>query len=108
MGLRERITGVASAQATMMGRTKPFGPCWRFICIDSVALILGPASMNPEISLWKYSSSLPSVVADTGRPNLIMLWTVISEFAKTFLVKMDRIPPPGKVKRMTSHQIEAA
>jgi hypothetical protein len=52
-GLRERITGVASAQATTTGKTKPFGPRWRFICLISVALILGPASMDPEISSSK-------------------------------------------------------
>jgi len=43
-----------------------------------------------------------------GRPNLIMLRTVISEFAKAFSGKTDRIPPPEKVKRMTYDQIEAA
>jgi hypothetical protein len=52
-GLRERITGVASAQATTMGKTKPFGPRWRFIRLISIALILGPASMDPEISSSK-------------------------------------------------------
>jgi len=51
--LRERITGVASAQATMMGKTKPFGPRWQFIRLISIALILGPALMDPEISSSK-------------------------------------------------------
>jgi hypothetical protein len=107
-GLRERITRVASAQATTMGKTKPFGPRWRFIRLISIALILGPASMDPEISLLKRLWTLPSGVADTGRPNLIMLRTVISEFAKAFPGKTDRIPPPEKVKGMTYDQIEAA
>jgi hypothetical protein len=49
-GLRERITGVASAQATTMGKTKPFGHRWRFIRLFSIARIIGPASTNPEIS----------------------------------------------------------
>ena len=40
--LRERITGVASMQATTMAKTKPFGPHWWFIRIISVALILRP------------------------------------------------------------------
>jgi hypothetical protein len=54
--------------------------------------------------LW----TLPSEVADTGRPNLIMLKTVISEFAKAFPGKTDQIPPPEKVKGMTYDQIKAA
>jgi hypothetical protein len=37
-----------------------------------------------------------------------MLRTVISEFAKAFPGKTDRIPPPEKVKGMTYDQIEAA
>jgi hypothetical protein len=49
-GLRERITGVASAQATTTGKTKPFGPRWRIIRLISVALILVPAWMGPEIA----------------------------------------------------------
>jgi len=52
-GLGERITQVASAQATTMGKTKPFGPHWQFICRISVPHILGPASMDLEISSWK-------------------------------------------------------
>jgi hypothetical protein len=64
--------------------------------------------MDPEISsskrLWKF----PSEVADTGRLNMIMLRMVISEFAKAPPGKMDRIPPPEKVKGMTYDQIEAA
>jgi len=107
-GLRERITGVASAQATTMGTTKPFGPCWRFIRPISIVLILGHASMDPEISSSKPLWALPSGVADTGRPNMIMLRTVISEFQKAFPGKIDRIPPPEKVKGMTYDQIEAA
>jgi len=52
-GLRERITGVASAQATTMGKSKHFGPRWRYIRLISVALIIGPASMDPEVSSSK-------------------------------------------------------
>jgi len=47
------ITGVASAQATMMGETKPFGPRWQFIHLISLARSLGPASMDLEITLLK-------------------------------------------------------
>jgi len=107
-GLRLRITGVASTQATTMGKTKHFDPHWRFIRLISVVLILGPALIDPEISSSKRLWTLPSGVADTGRPNLIMLRTVMSEFAKAFPGKTDRIPPPGKVKGMTYDQIEAA
>jgi len=107
-GLRERITGVASAQATTMCKMKPFGPRWRFIWLISIVLILGPASMDPEISSSKRLWSLPSGVPDTGRLNLIMLRTVISKFGKAFLGKTDRIPPPVKFKGMTYDQIEAA
>jgi hypothetical protein len=107
-GLRERITEVASAQATTTGMTKPFGPGWRFIRFISVALMLGPASMDSEISSSKRLWELPSGVANTGRPNLIMLRTVISEFAKASEGKTDRIPPPEKVKGMAYDQIEAA
>ena len=91
-----------------MGKTKPFGPRWRFIRLISIALIRGPASMDPEISSSKRLWTLPSGVADTGRPNLIMLKMVISEFAKAFPGKTDQIPPPEKVKGMTYDQIEAA
>jgi len=49
-GHRERITGVASAQAKTMGKTKPFGPHWCSIRNISVALILGQALIDPEIS----------------------------------------------------------
>jgi len=52
-GLRERITRVASAQARTMGKTKPLGPRWWFIRLISIARILGPDSMDPEISLPK-------------------------------------------------------
>jgi hypothetical protein len=107
-GLRQRITGVASAQATMIGKTKPFGPRWRFNRHIAIALILGPASMDPGISSSNGIWTLPSRDADTGRPNLIMLRTVISEFAKAFPGKTDRIPPPDNVKGMTYDQIEAA
>jgi len=107
-GLRERITEVASAQATTMDKTKPFGPCWRFIWLISIALIPGPASMDPEISLSKWLWKFLSGVADMGRPNLIMLMTVISELAKAFPEKTDRIPPPEKVQGMAYDQILAA
>ena len=100
-GHRERITGIASAQATAMGKTKPFGPRWRFIRLISVVHVLGLASMDPEISSSKRLCSFPSGVADTGRPNLIMLRTVVSEFAKAFPGKRDQIPPPENVKGMT-------
>jgi len=49
-GLQERITGVASAQATTMGRMTPFCPRWRFICLISGAQIHSPALMDPGIS----------------------------------------------------------
>jgi hypothetical protein len=64
--------------------------------------------MDPAISLWRQLWNLPSRVADTGRPNVIMLRTVISEFAETFPEKTGQIPPPEKVKGMTYDQIEAA
>jgi hypothetical protein len=64
--------------------------------------------MDTEISSSKQLSTLPSVVADTRRPNLIMIRTVISEFVKAFPGKTDRIPSPEKVKGMTYVQIEAA
>jgi hypothetical protein len=107
-GLRERITRVASTKVTTMGKTKPFGPRWRVIRLISIAHMLGPASMDPEICSSKGLWTLPSRVADTGRPNLIMLRTAISQLAKAFPGKTDRIPPPGKVKGMTYDQIEAA
>jgi hypothetical protein len=107
-GLRERISGVASAQAAKMGMTKPFGPRLWFIRIIFIALILGPGSRDPEISLSKQLWTLPSWVADTVRPNLTILRTVVSEFAKAFTGMTDRIPRPEKVKGMTYYQIEAA
>jgi len=91
-----------------MGQKKPYGPRWRFIRLLSIALILGPASMDPEISSSKRLWTLPSGVADMGRPNLSMQRTVISGFPKAFPGKTDRIPPPDKVKGMTYDQIEAA
>jgi hypothetical protein len=48
--LRERITGVASAQATTMGKMQPFGTGWWFIHLISITLVLGPASIDPEIT----------------------------------------------------------
>jgi len=107
MGLRERITRVASAQATLDGKTKSFGPHWQYIHHISPALILARAWMDPEISSSKRFSSLPSAVADTGTLNLIMLRMVISEFAKAFPGNMDQIPPPEKVKGITYDQIKA-
>ena len=107
-GHRERITGVASMQATMMGKIKTFGPCWRFICLISRTLILGSASMDLEISSSKQLLKLPSRAADRGRPKQILLSTVISEFAKAFPGKLDQIPLPQKVHGMTFDQIEAA
>jgi len=106
--LRQRMTGVASAQATMMGKTMPIGPRWLFICLSIVALIRGTSSMDPEISLSKWVSSLPSMVVDRGRPNLIRLRMVISEFAKALPGKTDQIPSAEKIKGMTYDQIEAA
>jgi len=52
-------------QATTMAKTKPFGPHWWFIRIISVALILRPVWMDPEISSSKPLWSLPSSVGDT-------------------------------------------
>jgi len=52
-GLREQITRVASVQATRMGKTKLSGPRWRCTRLNSVALILGPASMDLEVSSSK-------------------------------------------------------
>jgi hypothetical protein len=80
-GLRERFTGVASTQATAIGKTNTFGSGWWFIYLISVAFNLGPASMDPDISSSKQLGSLTSGVAHMGRPNLMMLRTVISEFA---------------------------
>jgi hypothetical protein len=45
-GLWERITRVASTQAAIMGKTKTAGPCWRFIRLIPIGLILSPASMD--------------------------------------------------------------
>jgi hypothetical protein len=47
--LRERITQVASLQATTTGKTWTFGPHWQLIRLISVGLILALASMDPEI-----------------------------------------------------------
>ena len=107
-GLKERITGVASTQATTMGKTKPIGPHWLLIHHISVACCLGPASLDPEVSSSKPAWSVPSGVADTRRPNLIMLRMVISEFAKSFPEKTDRIPLPETIRGITYDQIEAA
>jgi len=107
-GLRERIARVAYAQATTMGKTKPFGHCSRFICHISIALIPGPAWMDAEISLLKRLWSLPSGVADMGRPNMIMLRLGISELAKAFPGTTDWIPPPRQVIDKTYDQIKAA
>ena len=82
-GLRERITGVASAQVTIMGKTKCFGPHWWWICLVSVPCIFGPVSLDPDISSFKRLWTLPSVIGDTRRPNLVMLRTVIAAFEKT-------------------------
>jgi hypothetical protein len=91
-----------------MGKMKPFRPCGRFIHHISIALMLGPTSMDPEISSSKRIWTIPSGVAETGRPNLILLRTVISEFAKALPGKTDRIPPPEQYKGMMYDQIEAA
>jgi hypothetical protein len=64
--------------------------------------------MVMEISLSKRYRLFPSGVADMGRLNLIMLRTVISEFAKAFPGKTDQKPSPGTVKSMTSDHIKAA
>jgi hypothetical protein len=104
-GLRGRLTGVASVQATGLGKTMPFGPRWRFVHLISVAPILGPATMDKEIYSSKRLWTIPSRVAHTSRPNLIMLRTVIPAFAKAFPGKTDRIPPPEKVKSMRYDQI---
>jgi len=106
-GLREKISGVASTQATTMAKTKTYGSCWPFIRLIIVVLILCPAWIDPEISWSKQLWLLPSGVANSGRQILIMRRMVISEFAKAFPVKTDRIPPPGKVKGMKYDQIEA-
>jgi len=52
-GHREKITGVASAQAKKMGKKEPFGPLWQFIRHVSIAHILGLGMMDPELSAWK-------------------------------------------------------
>jgi hypothetical protein len=51
--LRERITGVASEQGTMMGKLKTVGSRWQFNPLISIRLIPGPAWMDPEISSSK-------------------------------------------------------
>jgi hypothetical protein len=88
-GRRERITRIATAEARTMGKTTPFGVHWRFIRLISGVLILAPASMDPEICSSKRLWTFPSGVADTGRPNLLMLRTVISKFAQAFPRKTD-------------------
>jgi hypothetical protein len=85
-----------------------FGPRSQFIRFIPVPLILGAASIDPQISSLKRLLKLPSSAADTGRPNLIMVRTVISEFAKAFSKKMDQLPLPEMVKGITYDQIEAA
>jgi hypothetical protein len=54
-GLRERITRVASAQTTVIGKKNTFGPRWRFICLISTDLIIGTASIDQEIFVLKRS-----------------------------------------------------
>jgi len=103
---RERIAGVVSVQATTKGTMKSFGPRWWIIPHIALVRILSHVSMKPEIHLSKRLSALPSRVAEMGRPNLIMLRTVISQIAKAFAGKTDQIPPPGKVRGMTYDEIE--
>jgi hypothetical protein len=103
-GFREGITRVVSEQASTMGKTKPFRPCLRLIRLVSIALILSPASMDPEISLSKGLWTLPARLAVTGRPNVIILGIAISEFAKAVQWKTERIPPTQKVNGVTYDQ----
>jgi hypothetical protein len=104
----EGITGVASTLAPTMGTTKLFGVCWQFILLISVALIVGPATMDPNKSSLKQFWSFLSGVADTGRPNLVMLRMGISMFAMASPWKTQQIAPCQKVKGMTYDQIQAA
>jgi len=112
-GLRERITRVASAQATTTGKTKPFRPRWRLICLISITLILAPARMDLEITSSRWVWSVPSGVADTGRLKLIILRTNISEFAKAFPGNISKMyfshwKPPGVSERMWSVSLDAS
>jgi len=91
---RECITFVASVQTPMMGVSKRFCPSWQFIRLISLVFILGPISMNRKIYLSKQWMILPSTVTDTGRPNLIILSMVFSEFTEAFPGKTHQIPPP--------------
>lgn len=50
MQLGKAIPGVGSMQVTVMGMTKPVGPCWQLIRLISVALSIGPVWMEPDIS----------------------------------------------------------
>jgi len=105
---RERISGVDSVQATMMGKMRPFGPHWRLNLHISVVLILGPSSIDPEIACLTMFWSLRSAVDTTGRPNLNMLRTANAECAKSFPAKTDCKPLAQKFKCITHDQIEAA
>lgn len=108
MGHRKRITRVASVQATTMGKTMPFCPCWEFIWHVCDAIIVGPATKDVELSSSKQLWLLPSGEIDKGTLNQIMLRTIISEFGKNFPGKTDWIPLPENVKSMMNDQIEAA
>lgn len=48
------------------------------------------------------------MIGDIGRPNLVMLRTVVVAFEKTFAGSRNRIPRPGKVKSMMYDHMEAA
>jgi len=105
--LRWWIPGVASTQAAMLGKAKPFRSSWQCICRISVILILSPASMDQEISPSDHICSIPLGVIDTGRPNLILLRTVDSQFSKAIPGKMDWTCPTENVHGMMHNQIVA-
>jgi len=75
--LRESITKIGSTKATSMGKTKPFGLQWQCTCHICTQSFVANGWMYLAISWLKWSWSLPSSIADMGRPILIMLKMVI-------------------------------
>jgi len=105
---RERITEVASAQASMMWNKQPMGLQWKICCLISAALIVGSGMISPEQSALKLLWTLWSSVADTEWLSQIMLRTVHSEFPMFFTHKKVRIPVLENVNGLIYHWIKAA
>jgi len=59
MGFRVRNIGFDYTQATMTGKTKPFGHHWRVIHLISVVLIVSLARMDPKISFFDMNMDIP-------------------------------------------------